>query len=166
VRFTHQEDLTIAKYSTLYGHDWAKIATYFVNRTPIMLKNRYYHMKKKGIFDSILKDVENFDTEDMNDNIPEGVQNQNQPQIFSSIEENLDVKPITYSNMNIDLSNLSTDIQCSEMATPKTESQNFDPQDLYMVQDQLPHYEDNTAQHFFINDLDSLDWLNKEDLEI
>jgi hypothetical protein len=101
VRFTHPEDLKIAKYSSLYGHDWTKIATYFVNRTPIMLKNRYYHMKKKGIYEQILKEVEDFDTQDMNAEVPEGDQNEQKAQASSEFEENLAVKQVMIPNMKL-----------------------------------------------------------------
>jgi len=48
VKFTHQEDLMIAKYFNIYGCDWTQIATHFTDRTAMMLKNRYYsHIRKK-----------------------------------------------------------------------------------------------------------------------
>jgi hypothetical protein len=58
VRFTHEEDLKIIKYYTQYGYDWEKIAENFESRTAIMVKNRFYHIKKKNILDKLLNEVE------------------------------------------------------------------------------------------------------------
>jgi hypothetical protein len=53
------------------------------------------------------------------------------------------------------------------MPTPNTESQNYDPQELYVVQDQQIYYDDNNAgQELPMEDMDSLDWLNRADLVI
>ena len=50
VKFTHEEDLQIVKYLYEYGIDWGKIASHFTNRTPVMIKNRYYSfIRKKGL---------------------------------------------------------------------------------------------------------------------
>lgn len=58
VRFTHEEDLKIIKYYTQHGYDWEKIAENFESRTAIMVKNRFYHIKKKNILDKLLLEVE------------------------------------------------------------------------------------------------------------
>jgi len=58
VRFTHSEDLNIVKYYSQYGYDWEKIASHFESRTAIMVKNRFYHIKKKNILDKLLEEVE------------------------------------------------------------------------------------------------------------
>jgi len=58
VRFTHTEDLRIIKYYSIYGYDWEKISSHFESRTAIMVKNRFYHIKKKNILDKLLDEVE------------------------------------------------------------------------------------------------------------
>jgi len=48
-KFTRQEDLLIIKYVKEFGKDWTKIACHLPNRTPVMIKNRYYSfIRKKG----------------------------------------------------------------------------------------------------------------------
>jgi len=42
----------------MYGYDWEKISTHFESRTAIMVKNRFYHIKKKNILQSLLNEVE------------------------------------------------------------------------------------------------------------
>jgi hypothetical protein len=58
VRFTHKEDLLIVKLYSQHGYDWEKIASEFESRTSIMVKNRFYHIKKKNILQSLLNEVE------------------------------------------------------------------------------------------------------------
>jgi len=58
VRFTHKEDLMIVKYYSQFGYDWEKIAAQFESRTAIMVKNRFYHIKKKNILEKLLEEVE------------------------------------------------------------------------------------------------------------
>jgi len=62
VRFTHAEDLDIVKYYSQYGYDWEKIAAHFESRTAIMVKNRFYHIKKKNILEKLLEEVEATET--------------------------------------------------------------------------------------------------------
>lgn len=58
VKFSHQEDLMIAKYFEVYGCDWTQISTHFTDRTAMMLKNRYYsHIRKKNLLASMLEEV-------------------------------------------------------------------------------------------------------------
>jgi len=58
VRFSHQEDLLIAKYVNMLGKKWDEIASYFHNRTPIMIKNRYYSfIKKRNIMKELLSET-------------------------------------------------------------------------------------------------------------
>jgi len=58
VRFTHHEDLLIAKYVNMLGKKWDEIASYFHNRTPIMIKNRYYSfIKKRNIMKELLTET-------------------------------------------------------------------------------------------------------------
>jgi hypothetical protein len=58
VRFTHQEDILIAKYVNMLGKKWDEIASYFHNRTPIMIKNRYYSfIKKRNIMKELLSET-------------------------------------------------------------------------------------------------------------
>jgi len=58
VKFTHKEDLMIAKYFEKYGSCWPTLATHFKDRSPIMLKNRYYSfIRKRNLLDSLLEEV-------------------------------------------------------------------------------------------------------------
>jgi hypothetical protein len=57
-KFTHQEDLLLAKYYSEFGCDWAKISNQIKNRTPNMLKNRYYsHVKKRRLLNDLLQEL-------------------------------------------------------------------------------------------------------------
>jgi hypothetical protein len=57
-KFTHQEDLLLAKYYSKYGSDWEKIAVHIKNRTPNMLKNRYYScLRKKKLLTGLLDEL-------------------------------------------------------------------------------------------------------------
>jgi len=58
VRFTHAEDLRIIRHYSMYGYDWEKISTHFESRTAIMVKNRFYHIKKKNILEKLMDEVE------------------------------------------------------------------------------------------------------------
>jgi len=63
VRFTHDEDLLIARLVNSLGKKWDLMATYFPNRTPIMIKNRYYsYIKKRNIMKDLLAEAESKDT--------------------------------------------------------------------------------------------------------
>jgi len=62
VRFTHKEDLMIVKYYSQYGYDWEKIAAQFESRTAIMVKNRFYHIKKKNILEKLLEEVDTLES--------------------------------------------------------------------------------------------------------
>jgi len=54
VRFTHEEDLMIAKYYTLYSFDWKTIAEFIPYRTDIMVKNRFYgYIKKHDLLEDL-----------------------------------------------------------------------------------------------------------------
>ena len=71
VRFTHEEDLLIAKYFNKYGNDWSKIAIHFNNRTPTMLKNRYYsHIRKRNLLDELLSEAD----DDQQKELPEEIE--------------------------------------------------------------------------------------------
>jgi len=130
VRFTHKEDLMIAKYSSIYGHDWTKIAYYFSNRTPIMLKNRYYHMKKKNILDKLVKEVEDLEKENVNvDKL--GEEQKETLQVFSNNDEKLTSKKISLPISNFEMNEMPTDAQLCDTVTPGTESQDYDNQELY-----------------------------------
>jgi len=65
VKFTHEEDLQIAKYFEIYGCNWTQIAVHFNDRTAMMLKNRYYsHIRKKNLLASMLEEVKEVPTEE------------------------------------------------------------------------------------------------------
>jgi len=55
IKFTHQEDLMIAKYFDKYGSNWSEMAQFFPDRSAIMLKNRYYSfIRKRDVMDILL----------------------------------------------------------------------------------------------------------------
>jgi len=57
VKFTHEEDLMIAKYFDIYGVDWEKMAIHFPNRTAIMIKNRFYsYIRKNNRLENLLQE--------------------------------------------------------------------------------------------------------------
>mgnify|MGYP002622537062 CR=1 FL=1 len=57
-KFTHQEDLLIAKYYSIYGFQWNKIAMFVKSRTSVMIKNRFYsHIKKYNLLDSLIEEA-------------------------------------------------------------------------------------------------------------
>ena len=58
VKFTHEEDLMIAKYFDLYGVDWEKMVAHFPNRTAIMIKNRFYsYIRKNNRLENLLQEA-------------------------------------------------------------------------------------------------------------
>lgn len=93
VKFSHQEDLQIAKYFEIYGCDWAQISTFFTDRTPMMLKNRYYsHIRKRNLLSSMLDELKD-DTESLSTQEEEVVAPaliQVQPQIIENEDEDDD----------------------------------------------------------------------------
>jgi len=48
-KFTPEDDKKISQLVASLGFNWAKISMEFKDKTPLMLKNRYYHMKRKGL---------------------------------------------------------------------------------------------------------------------
>ncbi len=55
IKFTHQEDLMIAKYFDKYGSNWSEMAQFFQDRSAVMLKNRYYSfIRKRDVMDILL----------------------------------------------------------------------------------------------------------------
>lgn len=57
-RFSHHEDLTIVKYYKKIGSNWDAIAKYLPDRTPSMIKNRFYSsIRKKGMIESLYKEL-------------------------------------------------------------------------------------------------------------
>jgi len=63
-KFSHVEDLMLAKYFNQYGPNWNQIASHFKKRTGIMLKNRYYsYIKKKNLLPALLEESSTFERE-------------------------------------------------------------------------------------------------------
>jgi len=63
-KFTHNEDLLLAKFFIEYGSDWEKIAGELKNRTPNMLKNRYYSfIRKRKILTDLLEEAKDTGSE-------------------------------------------------------------------------------------------------------
>lgn len=59
VKFSHEEDVLIAKCFEEYGIDWDKMVVHFTNRTGIMLKNRYYsYIRKNDRLDKLLEEAQ------------------------------------------------------------------------------------------------------------
>lgn len=58
VKFTHQEDLVIAQLFEQFNTSWTAIAEYFPDRTPVMIKNRYYsHIRRKGLLPDLVSEA-------------------------------------------------------------------------------------------------------------
>jgi len=54
VKFSHEEDLLIAKLFEKHNTQWTLIAAEFTDRTPVMIKNRYYsHIRRKGLLQNL-----------------------------------------------------------------------------------------------------------------
>jgi len=63
-KFTHREDLLIAKFFNKIGTNWERMSKLFQNRGPMMLKNRYYAFVRKGdAFKRLLQEVEAKETQ-------------------------------------------------------------------------------------------------------
>ena len=63
-KFVKKEDLMIVKYFESYGLDWTRMATHFSDRSPVMLKNRYYSfIRKKELYDKMLEEVREYEKE-------------------------------------------------------------------------------------------------------
>jgi Myb-like DNA-binding domain len=63
-KFSHEEDLLIATLVDKYDIDWISIARFIPNRTPVMIKNRYYsHIHRKGLMQSLLDEAASLDPE-------------------------------------------------------------------------------------------------------
>jgi len=64
-KFTHKEDLLIAKYFDLFGTDWKRIAQYLKDRTGVMVKNRYYSfIRKRDCMKDLVKQVQDYEIGD------------------------------------------------------------------------------------------------------
>ena len=102
VKFTHREDLMIAKYFEKYGSNWAQMAAHFNDRTGIMLKNRYYSfIRKRDLLGGLLKEVR--EIEDDNREVDE-IEDQ-ELQSFNKNNEELEemgLEAISYSNKQED----------------------------------------------------------------
>mmetsp|Transcript_11369 Transcript_11369/g.9778 ORF Transcript_11369/g.9778 Transcript_11369/m.9778 type:complete len:145 (-) Transcript_11369:301-735(-) len=61
-KYVHKEDLMLAKYFRMHEFDWKKVAEKFSNRTPIMLKNRYYlFIRKNDLLQKLLDEVDEYE---------------------------------------------------------------------------------------------------------
>jgi len=108
VKFSHEEDLQIAKYFELYGCNWTQIATHFNDRTAMMLKNRYYsHIRKKNLLNSMLEEVKGgpLDTQSQSEEEeeeikPVPVQTEKAPVINKSEEVQNETLNLSFENSN------------------------------------------------------------------
>lgn len=67
VKFSHEEDVLIAKCFEEYGIDWDKMVIHFTNRTAIMLKNRYYsYIRKNDRLDKLLEEAQKIEDPTIN----------------------------------------------------------------------------------------------------
>lgn len=101
VKFTHQEDLMIAKYFDVYGCDWAQMATHFADRTAMMLKNRYYsHIRKRNLLSTMLTEV-NEGKEDVESSQEEATE-ENGEGMQLAVEDNQGIafRKFSYSSFN------------------------------------------------------------------
>lgn len=58
-RFTHSEDIIIVKFYRKHGSNWEAISKYLPERTPSMIKNRFYSsIKKKNLLGKLMSEVE------------------------------------------------------------------------------------------------------------
>lgn len=57
-KFTLKEDFLLVKYFSLYNMDWDKVAEKIENRSPSMIKNRYYALKKEN--DNKIEKLQNY----------------------------------------------------------------------------------------------------------
>lgn len=55
VKFTHAEDVKLAKLFKRHGPDWCTISGSYDSRTPIMLKNRYYSYVRKHMDELVVQ---------------------------------------------------------------------------------------------------------------
>lgn len=68
IKFTHEEDLQIAKYFEQFGADWGKIATFLPARSAMMIKNRFYsYIRKKNIVSDLLNELSHSDNQNLED---------------------------------------------------------------------------------------------------
>ncbi len=59
VKFTHEDDLMIVKFYNLYGIDWVKIASHLTDKSPVMIKNRFYSfIKKKDLIEEYTNEMD------------------------------------------------------------------------------------------------------------
>jgi len=66
IKFSHKEDLMIAKYFEKYGSNWAQMAAHFNDRTAIMLKNRYYSfIRKRELLESMINEVKDIEKDNI-----------------------------------------------------------------------------------------------------
>ena len=62
VKFSHFEDLIVAKYYHLYSTDWVKISSHLTNRTPMMVRNRFYsYIKKKKLLSQLMREIQSLE---------------------------------------------------------------------------------------------------------
>jgi len=102
VKFSHQEDLMIAKYFEVYGCDWAQMATHFTDRTAMMLKNRYYsHIRKRNLLSSMLMEVKDNNEVGAVSNDGEDQEDGNEGiQLVTEDSQGIVFRKFSYSNFN------------------------------------------------------------------
>jgi len=89
VKFTHEEDLEIARLFEIHGTSWTHIAHQFKDRTPVMIKNRYYsHIRRKGLLSDLVTEAQgkNRSSEYSEDGCPDFGESLASPAHFQDVE--------------------------------------------------------------------------------
>jgi len=119
VKFTHKEDLIIAKYYIECNGDWQKIATHLRTRTAIMLKNRFYsYIRKKDKLEALLKEI---DQNERNGVDLEMIQEDEEKEVFMMNPQEKKPSLINFSDINatfIEMNYLSPEEELHERITP------------------------------------------------
>jgi len=162
-KFSHKEDCLLAKYYSELGSDWQKISTLMKNRTPNMLKNRYYsYIRKKKLLNELLNEHEEEERQqasavntsmepDYVDTIKFFIDNDNAPNSYRIIDVNrINSVQFLMSSMN------DEDELHVKITPPQTFSKNFtepikielpDPQNYNMT----PNLHPNNINERLIN---------------
>lgn len=141
VRFSHEEDILIAKYINIYGCDWDKISEFFVTRTPVMLKNRYYsYIRKKNLLRDLSAKPEGL----------EGPETDNKKEL--AVECSTSTQSLnTYSNLGSCLGMMRTQVlHCPLLRDPDDFSiLQYQQRHLLMREINMNSYDDDEFGNFF-----------------
>jgi len=135
VKFTHHEDLLIAQLFQKYGTCWTQISTHFPDRTPVMIKNRYYsHIRRKGLLGDLVDEANDGSSEICNvkceetDSIDESndfSDNNNQP--CEPVQE--EIRKIEHEDVDCFLGDKERDVKFFDLTDPFFEIHSYFPED-------------------------------------